>query len=329
MQQEQNTISLALGIISYLRCLFSEESFENKRIGDFELKILKNTTETTRMIGWINSLNKYKDSIYKIAIGIYSTISNGTERLIEMYSIQLNSNLDIKKICKNLQRMNLLRGKYVIKMKVFTTSFIEIEGFKKCGEIWNIENLKEIEIEGFKIYQNNACQNNEEVVVKDSTKDVIKCACTIDSNEKDMIQCAKCLCWVHASCHGFFSSKDKRIKKEFCCYLCTGFYNKELRDCCIYRRILGVVYNEIVEIDLRRERLKDIIQKRFILSNMFTEELVKRLFKDGFVRIGIKPGIIEIVKSKEIKEKIKEYFNGKKMECLISTVDIRCDINYC
>ncbi|ELA40962.1 uncharacterized protein VICG_01992 [Vittaforma corneae ATCC 50505] len=371
MQQEQDTISLALGVISYLRCLFSEESFENQKVNGLELKVLRNTPETVKMINWIQNLNTHKDKIYKIAIGIYSIIEN-EEILVEMYSIQVNTQLDFKNICRSLQKMNLLRGKYIVKMKVFTTAFIEIQGFKRSGEVWNLKDLKEVEMNGLKVYlqqdkrpansnannMNSSTSNSSIVSNSDSCNGTsnnlpdgksnntrIDCSCTINSNENEMILCTKCLCWVHSSCHGFFSSKDKRIKKDFICYSCSGIKSKELRDCCLYRRVLSVVYNETVvgktddrdnngnintkttgNASISKSEMNEFLQKRLFLAPSFTSELTKKLLNDGFLKTF--KNSVEVVKNREIKEKIKEYFNGKRMECLISMNEIRCDINY-
>lgn len=325
MQQEQHTIGTALSVISYLRCFFSEDSFESKPINGIDIKILKNTPETARMFQWIHSLDSYRDRIYKISIGIYSLIDN---KLIEMYSIHPNGELDIKGICRYLQKMEILRGKYVIKLKVFTSSFIEIKGFKRSSETWEIENLVEMEYGGMKIYYKNeniTPVKNDLSIDSNIKTNIIKCSCIINSNEKEMLQCIKCLCWVHASCHGYFSSKDRRIKKEFICYSCTGIVSKELTDCCIYRRILTVLYNEEIGI-VKKAELMLLLVKRFDFSLKFMGILVQKLISDGFIKQN--KGMMEVIKNGEVKEKIKGYFNGRRMECLIAMNEIKCEINY-
>lgn len=330
MQQEQDTINLALGIITYLRCLFSEDSFRSENVDGMELKVLRNTIETTRMIKWIHSLNKYKEKLHKVVLGIYSVDKKApnNHRLVEMYSIDVKAHFDFKGICRNLQKMSLLRGKYLLRMKVFTTAFIEIDGFKRTDELWDLACLRPMALDGMKIYLPVA-ENTQEQIIPESQVQKISCTCTIDTNEKEMILCQKCNSWVHAACHGYFSSKDKRIKRDFECFRCMEIVSKELRDCCIYRRLLSVIYNERVGGEeegkrLNRQALQDFIAKRLKISQSFTVELIRKLIKDGFVEN--KKGHLEIIKTRESKEKIKEYFNGKRMECLISMYEISCDL---
>jgi hypothetical protein len=67
----------------------------------------------------------------------------------------------------------------------------------------------------------------------------------------------------------------------------------------------------------------------------FVKDILKKLVDDGFIKkikknnSNNKSNVdIVIVKDKEIKEKIKEYFNGRRMECLVSMNEIKCEINY-
>jgi len=352
MQQEQDTINTALGVISYLRCLFSEDSFETKSVNGLDLKLLRSTPETTRMVQWIQSLGAYREKIYKISIGIYSLAE---DRLVEVYSIRPGDSLDVKGVCRCLQKMELLRGKYAIKLKVFTTSFIEIQGFKRSAEIWELGELKEVEYEGIKIYRavnggdsqtigpttgqvnnqtagqtanialNQPLNQANQPLNQVNRENTINCPCLINSNENEMIQCIKCLNWVHASCHGYFSSKDRRIKRDFTCYQCNGIVSRELKDCCVYRRVLTVLYNEEAGSASRIE-FEMALARKFGFSRTFMGSLVGKLRGDGFIRIG-KGGVVEIVKNGEIKEKIKGYFNGRKMESLIAMEDIKCEIS--
>ncbi|KAM0680116.1 HORMA domain-containing protein 1 [Glugoides intestinalis] len=332
MQQEQDTINIALGVISYLRCFFSEESFTNRKVDGLDLKVLKNTVETTRMINWIQNLNRHKEKIYKVVMGIYA-LNKEEEKLIELYSIDVNGKFDFKGLCRNLQRMRLLKGRYVIRMKVFTTAFIEIDGFKRTNQVWDLEKLRTVEFDGIKVYaEDEAVETIEESIPEGEHK--IDCSCTINSDEKEMIFCMKCSQWVHTACHGYFSTRDKRIKKDFQCFRCSGMQNKELRNCCIYRRLLSVLYNERIyasdsnykeEEGVTRQEINSFIQKRLSISNGFTNELVKKLRRDGFIVIS--KNQVEVVKSRETKEKIKEYFNGRRMESLIAMNEIKCEIN--
>lgn len=334
MQQEQDTINIALGVISYLRCFFSEESFISRKVDGLDLKVLRSTVETTKMVNWIQSLNRHKEKIYKVAMGIYALNKNETEeaKLIELYSIDVNGKFDFKGLCRNLQRMSLLKGRYVIRMKVFTTAFIEIDGFKRTNEVWDLERLRIVEFDGIKVYAEDEAQEKIEENIPEGLHK-IDCSCTINSDEKEMIFCMKCKHWVHTACHGYFSTRDKRIKKDFQCFRCSGMQSKELRDCCIYRRLLSILYNEEIyanennckEERVTRQAINSFIQRRLKISVAFTMELVKKLHRDGF--LVITRNQVEVVKTRETKEKIKEYFNGRRMECLISMNEIKCDIN--
>lgn len=377
MQQEQNTIKISLGIISYLRNLFSEESFRNEKVDGMNLKVLINTPETVKMVEWIKNLSENEENIHKIQLGIYQSNnfnnnniinSNINEKLMELYSINLKEKMNYKAFCKALQKMETLKGKFIIKLKIFTTAFIEIGGFKKSTEIWNLEGMKESEMTGIKIFYNdtndvniknvnrcineginnkcintsinnkcineginNTSTNNNTITTTNNntnntpistTNDNIKCPCTINNNEPNMILCTRCLSWVHSTCHGFFSSKDKRIGRSFQCFHCSNTVNKEIRDCCIYRRVLNFMYNEEEEF-LNRDDVNNFIMKRLGTSNSFTGSLVTRLLQDGFIRKMTDK--MEIMKNKEIKEKIKEYFNGKRMECFVCMEGIEID----
>ena len=427
MQQEQDIVGITFGVISYLRCLFSDESFQDCKFNELNLKTLKNTTETRKMIEWIENINKHRDSIHKIVIGVYSIeetkeikeqfnkdtpniiksqnanhlplsydMSNRTEnkldncckakvnsfneKLIEMYSFNTNSSLDFKEICRTLQSMKVLRGKYTIKLKVYTTLFVEINGFKRTDKLWEFNCLDAKEVKGFKIFSEEFA--NENIEEKENSSDIklgtlISCCCTINTNENQMIQCTKCHKWMHASCHGYFSSKDRRIESRFVCYICLGIQSKELRDCSIYRRVLSVLYNEKITVgngsnsndclgdkklenqlsdkeakmdekptafgqnstmnngkfskkvsnvdsNLDRNKLLEFLNFRLKISKTFGQNVITKLLSDGFL-VSIKKNY-EIVKTREIKEKIKYYFNGKKMECLISVCDIKCEI---
>lgn len=361
MQQEQDTISMAFGVISYLRCLFSDESFQDCKFNEMNLKTLKNTSETRKMMEWIANINRNKESIHKIVIGVYSiseikgeqngnikevnkdssnnnitsnainataltNINNSSnETLVEMYSFNTDIQLDFKTVCRTLQGMKILRGKYTVKLKVYTTLFIEIPGFKRTNKLWQSHNLQEMNLDGFRIFKN-------EVEIKETPKIELKpatiaCSCTINTDEKEMILCKKCNHWVHASCHGYFSSKDKRIKIEFICFTCMNLQSRELRDCSIYRRALSLVFNEEIPGDKEnktKENLKDFLKFRLGISIFFINKLISKLVADGF--LSILNNKIRIIKTREIKEKIKHYFNGRKMECLISMCEISCEI---
>lgn len=362
MQQEQDTIGLAFSVISYLRCLFSEDSFQECKFNDLTLKALKNTSETRKINEWISNINRHKENIHKIVIGIYSldnfkdgdmslnrNISESNEKLVEMYSFNINIQPDFKELCRTLQAMKILRGRFIIKLKVYTTSFVEINGFKRTDKLWEYNHLDRKELKGFNIFSEEFTNIETEEKVKTSGN--INCCCTINTNENQMIQCTKCSKWVHASCYGYFSSKDKRIDQLFICYDCLQIQSKELRDCAIYRRVLSVIYNEkiptsrpedIAKIDkptafgnnstmnsknssnLNRSSVINFLKERLKLSTTFADQVLRKLTTDGFIVFENRN--YQVVKTREVKEKIKFYFNGKRMECLIAICDINCDI---
>jgi len=257
--------------------------------------------------------------------------------LVEMYSFALHEDLDFRSICKTIQQMDALKGNLSMRLKVFSYDSVELKGFKREHELWMIENEEKMEISGMKVAYKGKGLNKKKVVnylnsqengilsVKENTEgntkentegnvkdswNLIDCSCTINTNEKDMLRCTICQAWVHAICFGYFSSKDKRIPRDFRCCKCSESMTVELRNCSIYRRTLWIIYNESTPCEKLAGRLK--------ISNSFYKKLMSKLRKDGFIKYNFKTTSYEVLKDSGAKSRIKEYFNGLSMNCSIS-----------
>lgn len=334
MQQQQDTISLTFGIVSYLRNFFSEDSFETVECPDgnknLKLKVLRHTKETQKILEWIREIQTKKKDIHKIILGIY----NLERELVEMYAFDLRTELDFKGICRTMQKMEALQGRYALKMKIFSMAGTIFKGFKKRTELWEIADKREVEFNGFKIHFKgpdlsdtghngitdrngiNNGKNSDQNSITDDKNVTIDCQCTINTNERDMLQCTSCLNWTHATCNGYFSIKDKRIPETFICYKCLGENSMELRNCCIYRRVLWIVFNETVNCN----NLANVLETRLRISLPMAKRLVNKLKKDGFIKW--ESFQFSVGKDSTVKEKIKEYFNGARMDCNISNDEI-------
>lgn len=360
MQQEQDTLGIAFGVIAYLRNFFSEESYETveyckkqdgpmANIKKIKLKRLRNTKDTKKIVEWIEELRAHQEVIHKIVIAIYRRSGDSKNNsnclscekisktnndirmneLVEMYSFALHEDLDFKSICKTIQKMDALKGNLSMRLKVFSYDSVELKGFKREHELWMIENEEKMEISGMKVVYKGKGLNKKKVMsylnsqengildakenTEGSAKDswsLIDCSCTINTNEKDMLRCTICQGWVHAICFGYFSSKDKRIPRDFRCCKCSESMTVELRNCSIYRRTLWIIYNENTPCEKLPARLK--------ISNSFYKKLVSKLRKDGFIKHNFKTTSYEVLKDSGAKSRIKEYFNGLSMNCSIS-----------
>lgn len=338
---QKSKIEVIFGTICYLRNFFDENTFEtieyaleepmindNKKM---KFKILKNTEESKIIFKWIEELNKHLNNIFKITFAIY----NYKNEIVEIYSFDFQFVIDFRGFCKILQKMNLLTGKYYMKLKVFAYQ-VDLKGFEKKTEIWDIEDSKKIELRGTKviyksmndkieegmddsrIFKSRMAENKMNFFNKEQN-DIIDCACTINTNEAFMLQCKTCLCWVHAICCGFFSYKDKRISHDFICYKCTELVTNELRNCCIYRRVLWIIYQEETSYRNLSSRLK--------ISNPFAQKIIRKLKEDKFLVYDYKISDFSPSKEDNAKNKIKEYFNGLRMECSISIDELEYNFN--
>lgn len=379
MQQEQDTIGVLFGIITYLRCFFSEDSFEDTSYDKLKLKKLKSTAETTKLMEWINSIKTHQDRVHKVIFGVYRKSSKSkrhanecatqefedkkafssklvqvrekNDELVELYSISFDKRIDIKGICKAIQNLKLLKGRFSLKLKVYTNSYVEIKGFKRTDEIWDVGNLKLNDLDGFKIFikEHNSNEYKDEQVLeqnivnnyvsgskklgidevetskeKEDSKNNVICCCTINIDDCCVIQCSQCKNYVHCCCHGFFSTKDKRIREDFKCYCCIGGLNVNVRNCSLYRRCLFLLYNSSLEHFSSKQYFLSFLKDKNYISTSLANHLFLKLKEDGFFKKNANS--FELVMNKEIKEKIKDYFNGKKTECLISISDIACNV---
>lgn len=150
-------------------------------------------------------------------------------------------------------------------------------------------------------------------------RNIIHCACTINNNEKDMILCKYCLRWNHIVCYGYFSIRDKRIPTNFKCYFCSDEIDTSLRDACIYRRVLWILFNEINEND---DNIEEKLKVSLKISKSFAKKIIIKLKKDGIIKHNYLNNCNEIQRDLQVKEKVKEYFNGNKLECCISIDEV-------
>lgn len=340
--QQENAIGTALGTVLYLRNFFLEDSFVPVLYGtgqNIRLRVLKSTTETERLAKWIKELERHQRSIRNVVLGIYSISEHpgcrGSKnaKLVEAYSLDVGKTQDFKAVCRKIQKMDPLSGRFSLRIKAYAHRSTRLRGFKKGSEAWMVEGGNKIEVSNMKILHKTVCEAVEGSTRPSDTRcnavsseydrimevgsggcciqkqgTTIDCSCTINTNEKDMLQCKRCLGWVHAVCCGYFSSGDARISKDFKCLKCVGRLTKELRDRCVYRRVLYIVFNEDFSGTDLKERLK--------ITKSLAQKILSRLRADGFVRYIKDAKKYEVVKDQESKEKIKEYFN--EVECFIS-----------
>eukprot|EP00923_Selenidium_pygospionis_P004380 GHVN01007028.1.p2 GENE.GHVN01007028.1~~GHVN01007028.1.p2 ORF type:complete len:478 (+),score=53.10 GHVN01007028.1:2-1435(+) len=147
----------------------------------------------------------------------------------------------------------------------------------------------------------------------------ILCHCGTNESDSDMIQCEVCFLWQHTVCAGFYSNKDKRIHgQKYECYGCKYKGKKNvfrfISELSCFRRVLSVIYNEgMGSIEGLSSRLGMPLPQ--------TSLLVERGVQEGFLCVedheepGTQTSEIEtvkkycVVKTMEIREKVKFYFN--------------------
>lgn len=327
--RQENMIGTVFGATLYLRNFFPEESFEQVSERGIGLRILKSTLETKRLVRWIGELEKHQSSIHGVALCIYSvdglrSCEEGDDaRLVEMYTLDVTREPDFKAICRTIQKMDPLSGRFSLKLKVRTHSSIKLRGFKREDTAWMIEDGDRIEVSSMRIFRKRAREASEPSDrcsignIKCGTA-IINCTCTINTNERDMLQCNECMEWVHAVCCGYFSSEDPRVPRKFKCLKCTGAVTKELRDLCVYRRVLYVVFNE----DFSRTNLEE----RLKITRALAQKALFKLRADGLIRCAKGARKYRIVKDKRAKDKVKEYFNEAEAKCFISVGRVECTL---
>ncbi|EPR80031.1 PHD-finger domain protein, partial [Spraguea lophii 42_110] len=177
----------------------------------------------------------------------------------------------------------------------------------------------------------DTCKNdNIKTENKNINKEEIKCTCSINIEDLDMLQCDKCKNWLHTVCCGFFSNTDKRIPEGFyTCLLCTEKRKHNLiqhKQLSVYRRCLSIIYNENIH-------SLTWFARRIGISLPYAGIILKRLNDEGFVRKHKNKKEIkyEVVKNEESKERLKKYFClkiKKETKSSITIKNIRCHSFY-
>lgn len=362
MKQETPVFKI-FSIIAYIRNFYKEEFFVTRKENGIKMKMLQFNNETKRYVEWIELIENKYDKIERIILGIWSE-----NDLIEKYVIDKKPEYQLKAICRQIEKWPMLYGKINLKIQLYSYCELEIKGFIKKTEKWDIGNCKEYEIEGVKMYRKfdlidsleNAHINNGIEINKDINGDkyinksvnsdkginsnksfnninsnkevfnninyykeyynenekIIKCLCCINNNDGEMMQCNSCKNWIHTHCAGFFSNNDKRVPLYYKCVKCNGNFTMYQRNLAIYRRVLGIIYNENFE-------NKNYLKIRLGISMRSIDRIFKQLLSDKFIEY--ENCIYNVQKTKEAKNKLKEYFCGVEMECRISIEDIELE----
>lgn len=313
----ESTTSIALGAVLYLRNFFPEDSFEPIVEGGITLRVLRSTTETRKLVGWISEVERNKESIHGVALEIYDA-EGGEDRTVpvEVYFLDTGKKPDLRAICKAIQKMDPLSGRFALRIRVCGRSPVRLRGFKKGGSDWTPSG-NGTEVSSIRIFRNEIEGMHTEPDGAHTTKGqgtTIDCLCTINTNERDMLQCRRCLGWAHAVCCGYFSSQDPRVPKDFTCFMCMGKASRELRDLCVYRRVLYIAFNEDFSNTDLGERLK--------ITRGMIRKVLSRLRTDGLIRHSA--GGHEVVRNKKSREKIREYFNEARALYFVSVGKVEC-----
>lgn len=313
---QEDTISIALGAILYLRDFFPEDSFEPACVGHgITLRTLKRNLQTRKMAGWISEVVRHKDSICSVALEIHDAASceKSMAEPMETYLMDTEKEADLKAICRAVQRMSPLSGRFFLRIRVHACGPVKLKGFKSESHAWAADG-NAMEVSNIRIIHRTGTVHAGSAAPR--SQSIIDCLCTINNNERDMLQCRRCLGWVHAVCCGYFSSQDPRVPGGFRCFRCLGKASKELRDLCVYRRALYIVFNEdFPSIDLG-ERLK--------ITRGMVRKVLFRLRADGLVRQ--REGRYEAVWDRKSREKVKEYFNEARTLCFVSVGKVECTL---
>lgn len=344
MEQQQSRLMSLLSVIAYLRNFFREDSFVVQREDGMSLRILKETKESCRFIRWIRAIEQNLEHIHRILLGVY----NARREVVEMYSFDARGIGDMRKICLLLQKMEGLGRRARVRIKVYSYVQLQMDGFKRGNAWWEVKGGEEVSMEGVTIYrggagicggetvrdakENKKCINGSEIKPSkentinanstantnstNNTDSTIRCTCTINNNDGDMIQCDECQCWLHTVCTGYFSNSDRRIPATYRCLLCAKAFDTAQRRLSIYRRCLHIVYNE----DFRNSKY---ISDRLGITQGFAIKLFAKLKKDRLV--AKEGGDFRALKDAAAKNKVKEYFNGKIMECSISIDELELE----
>ncbi|KAM0676075.1 hypothetical protein GVAV_000036 [Gurleya vavrai] len=255
-------------------------------------------------------------------------IKNKNEDLRCVKEDKKNENDDLKCMKKDKEK-DYLNDKYNVKyekeLKKYKVDTKKEKNTKTDSK--NFENDKNVEDEINK--QNNILNKSDHNSFKKLEKkkdeksknafEKTNCLCNVNLSDGDMIQCDKCLSWLHTVCCGFFSNQDKRIPKEdYVCELCKNEGNIDLiTKLAKYRRMLSVIFNEGFTDE-------NSLSTRLGFSIPCTKKILHKFFEEGFVVKNNNEFIV--VKDSCNKMKIKQYFSlqikGEKTSSPIK--DIKC-----
>ena len=133
-------------------------------------------------------------------------------------------------------------------------------------------------------------------------KPIVKCFCEVNLDDHDMIQCDKCLNWMHTVCTGFYSNTDDRIPTNYECHWCQFEDSKIhafLSNLYIYRRIVSITFNEGIE-------NQKLFADRVGIKVSKIRKFVSKMVNDGMLDAKFPP--YNVIKNKETKIKIKKLF---------------------
>ena len=136
---------------------------------------------------------------------------------------------------------------------------------------------------------------------------MIKCTCSHNFKDLEMLQCDRCMNWQHSVCSGYVSCRDRRLENSiYICYFCK--YGNQintftfLQKLSRFRKALAVISADGFK---SISRLSD----RLGISKNAGTIIRDRLVSEKFLISNGKIGFAIAKKDDYIKERIKFYFN--------------------
>lgn len=341
----QDILLASLSCLTYLRELFDEKCYNNTTLCGVTIKQLKRNSSSAsdRFLDWIEIgvFDAIKlGYLKKLVIGIYlddKTANKVTETYTFdfVYDNEVVNNTEsvsklIQTLCELTKSLQPLPNIKFLTMKLFynkstpisyepslfgkatnhTFSYVseplklDVGGVRadRCETFLNITTVCDSPV--IKNIEPKKMKTNEMKfkTPKIETKEEIKCVCSININDGDMLQCDKCMAWLHTICCGYFSNDDKRIPSgDYVCDLCLNIEDKEmLRNVAFDRKILSAIYNENCKDETK-------INIRLGINMELVRKILVKFEGEGFL---VKNGkTYDIMKGKDVKEKIKTYFS--------------------
>ncbi|KAL6121071.1 hypothetical protein NUSPORA_02074 [Nucleospora cyclopteri] len=316
-------VEVFVGTVNYLKGLFQDESYDTSEMKGIKIKVIKNTKETEILYKYVQFIKLQIQNIIRVQIGFFvpEIKDNKESKLIlkEIYSCNVKSTeYAIKELCKFVQNIPT-EEEYQCKIRIYSNKPLQGDiPLTNCQLIWTIPDLKVYSMgavsvineyyEGIKAISRYKGINTQH----HNHEGGIRCICTINNDDGNMIQCDKCRFWLHTICLGYFSEEDKRLKEKsgFICQICRGIFDYELRDLGFKRRVVDAMYNENLTNN-------EALRKRFALSQSKVIKIVAELKAEKFITFVItkKKDRFTIIRDEEAKSKIKELFTGEKEYC--------------